>query len=96
MQLSALARIRAVEVLPDPARTDEKVGVGEAILFDRVLQRARDVLLADEVVEGLGPIFARENLIAHTRNLVRRAGGENGNSERETGLAGLTGFFRPS
>jgi hypothetical protein len=36
-QLIALARIRAVEVLPGPARAGEQVGVGEPVLPDRVL-----------------------------------------------------------
>ena len=63
--------------LADAARADEKIGVGEPILLDRVLERARDVLLADEVVERLRPIFSRENLIAHAPNLVRRGLGEN-------------------
>ena len=54
---------------PDPARPDEQVGVREAILLHRVAQRARDVRLADQVVERLRPIFARENLVAHRVNL---------------------------
>ena len=35
--------------------------MGEAVLLDRVLERARDVRLPDQVVERLGPVFAREN-----------------------------------
>ena len=58
--------------LPDPARADKKIGVREAILLDGILQRARDVLLPDEIVERLRPIFPRENLVAHATNLVRR------------------------
>ena len=64
--------MRARRGLPDPARPDKKIGVREPILLDRVLERARDVLLADQIVERLRPIFARENLVAHALNLVRR------------------------
>ena len=53
----------------DAARPDEKIGVREAVLLDRVLQRLRDVLLPDEIVERLRPIFPRENLVAHAINL---------------------------
>ena len=56
---------------PDPARADEEIGVGEAVLLDRVLERARHVRLPDEIVERLRPIFSRENLIAHAPNLIR-------------------------
>jgi len=63
--------------LADPARPDEKIGVGQPILFDRVLKRARDVFLADEIVKCLRPVLPRENLVAHTSNLVRRGLGEN-------------------
>ena len=58
--------------LPDPARPDKKISVRETILFDRILERARDMRLADQIVERLRPIFARENLVAHAPNLVRR------------------------
>ncbi len=61
----------------DPARPDKKIGVGEPILFDRVLERLGDVRLADEIVERLRPIFARENLVTHAPNLVPRRLGEN-------------------
>ena len=57
---------------PDSARPDEEVGVREAVLLDRVLERARDVRLPDKIVERLRPVFARENLIAHVPNLMRR------------------------
>ena len=46
--------------------------MGEPILGDRVLERRGDVRLADEIVERLRPIFARENLVAHAINLVPR------------------------
>ena len=56
----------------DPARTDKKISVREPVLLDRILQRARDMRLPDEIVERLRPIFARENLITHAPNLMRR------------------------
>jgi len=43
----------------------EDVAVGDAALFDGVLQGAGDVFLADHVGEFLGTIFARQDLIAH-------------------------------
>ncbi len=61
----------------DPARADKQIGMREPILFDRVLERLGHVRLADQIVERLRPIFARENLVAHALNLVRRRLGEN-------------------
>jgi hypothetical protein len=43
--------------------------VSKAILCDRVLQRARDVRLPDQIIESLGPIFPGENLVTHALNL---------------------------
>ena len=63
--------------LADPARPDEKIGVGQPILLDGVLERTRDVFLADEIVKCLRPVLPRENLVAHAPNLVRRGLGEN-------------------
>ena len=71
-------RIHAIERLgqdargrgfPDPARPDKKIGVREAVLLDRVLQRPRDMRLPDQIVKSLRPIFAGENLITHAINL---------------------------
>ena len=45
--------------------------MSEPILFDGILQRPRDVRLADEIVKSLRPIFSGENLIAHPPNLIR-------------------------
>jgi hypothetical protein len=53
----------------DTAWADEQVRVSKAILRDRVFQRARDVRLAHQVVESLGPIFSGENLVTHALNL---------------------------
>ena len=49
----------------------------QTILLDRILQRAGDVSLADEIVKRLWPIFAREDLVAHRRNLGGKSGREN-------------------
>ncbi len=49
------------------AMSAEDVSVGNASLLDGVLQRARDVVLPDDVGEFLWPVFARENLVTHGR-----------------------------
>ncbi len=49
------------------AGADEKVGVGEALLGDRIAQGADDVVLAEDIVEGFGSVFAGEDLVAHGR-----------------------------
>ena len=54
---------------PNPAGTDEKVSMREAILGDRILERARDVRLADQIVERLRTIFAGENFVTHKISL---------------------------
>ena len=72
--------------LPDPARADKQIGMREPILFDRVLERLGHVRLADQIVERLRPIFARENLITHALSLVPRRWRENRKSETTTGL----------
>jgi hypothetical protein len=43
--------------------------VGQAILLDRILERAGDVVLPDDIVERLGSVFAGENLVAHPKTL---------------------------
>ena len=54
---------------PDTARPDEKISMREPVLFDRVLQRLRDMILPDQIVKRLRPIFPREDLVAHASNL---------------------------
>ena len=49
--------------LPGAAGADEEIGVGEAILFDRVLQSLDDVVLSQDVVEGSRPVFPGEYLV---------------------------------
>ena len=46
--------------------------MGQAVLRDRIFQRARDVWLPDQIIESLGPIFSRENLVAHGLNLTKK------------------------
>ena len=59
--------------LPGAARPDENVRVRDAFLLDGVAQRARDVLLAEDIGKGLGAIFACENRVAaHAAKSVRR------------------------
>ena len=45
------------------ARADEEVGVGNAVLGDRIGQRLGDMLLADNVGETLRAVFARYDLV---------------------------------
>src|SRR5207249_4812149 len=59
---------------PCPARPDKKIGVGQAILLDRILERASDVVLPDDIVERLGSVFAGENLVAHPKTPCAPAG----------------------
>ena len=70
-QLSALARMRAALVLPTPRAPVKRNAWATRPLRDRVGQRARDVLLADELVEALGPVLAREDQVRHAGNLLR-------------------------
>jgi hypothetical protein len=37
----------------------------EPILGDRVLERARDVRLSDQIIKRLGAIFSGEDLVTH-------------------------------
>ena len=47
------------------ARSHENIGMRETVLLDRILQGASDVVLADDFVERLGPVFSGKNRIAH-------------------------------
>ena len=51
--------------LTDPTMSTEDVTVRNSSLLDGVPQRPRDVILADNIGESLGPVFTRENLITH-------------------------------
>ncbi len=61
---------------PCPARPDKKIGVGQAILLNRILERAGDVRLPDDIVKRLGPVFAGKNLVAHPKTLAFMASRE--------------------
>src|SRR5207249_220878 len=51
--------------LADAARAREEVGVGDARGGERIPERARDRVLADDRVERLGPPLPGQDLIAH-------------------------------
>ena len=51
--------------LSDASWAYEEVGMGEPVLLDGVAQGLHDVVLSEDVIEGLRPVFACENLIAH-------------------------------
>ena len=76
-QFSEAARILAIDVLPVPARADEQVRVVDAVLLDRVAQRADDVLLADDVCERARAMTAvqRSGGRGHGRPSLEAAGG---------------------
>ena len=57
-QFSALARMRAMEVLPVPRSSAEKICVGDPPRFDGVFQRLRNMFLPDDFVERLRAISA--------------------------------------
>ena len=64
-QFSALARMRAIDVLPVAARAAEQIRVGDPAGLDRLLQRLRNVLLPDDFIERSGAISAGENGVRH-------------------------------
>ncbi len=51
--------------LAGAARSGEQVRVRDRAVGDRVSQRALDVLLPDDVVEGLRPVLAIQRLVRH-------------------------------
>src|SRR3972149_6083617 len=53
--------------LAHAARAGEDVGVGDLVLLEGVLQRADDGFLADDFVEGLRAVLARDYLVGHRR-----------------------------
>ncbi len=63
--------------LADTADAGEEVGVMDAIAFNRILERADDGILTDDVAEGLRPVFARQRLIGHVAWSLGGYGGEN-------------------
>ena len=57
-QLRAMARMRAMVVLPIPRWPAEDVTVGDAVLQERVAEGDGDVVLSDDVGETLGAVLA--------------------------------------
>ena len=56
--------------LPDAAVAAEDVAVGGPALLDGVLEGAGNVFLSDDFGELLRTVFARQNLIAHEREVL--------------------------
>ena len=64
-QLRARARMRAVVVLPQPRGPANTNAWAMPLALQGVAQRAGDGLLAQHVVERLGPPLPRERLVGH-------------------------------
>ena len=54
------------------AGADKKVSVSQSLLLNRILQGANNVILAENIVENLGSIFSRKDLVTHVDNVVSR------------------------
>ena len=63
-QLSELREDLRQRGLAGAARADEEVGVVDAVALDRVGKGAHHVLLADDLIEGLGAVAAVEGRLA--------------------------------
>ncbi len=59
----ALAKMRAVLVLPVPRGPHEEVGMGDAAPRDGVAQRPHHMVLPHDVVKRLGAPFAGDDLV---------------------------------
>ena len=57
--------------LADAAGAGEQIGVADAVAGDRLLQRAGDVLLADQLLERLRPIAASDDDVAAVGTRLR-------------------------
>ena len=66
-QFSARARMRAVVVLPTPRGPANTNACASRPLDERVLQRSRHRLLADDIVEPLRAPLAGDDLVRHSR-----------------------------
>jgi len=67
--------------LADPAHAREHVGLRDTAAFERVRKRADHCVLADQLAEGGGAVFAGEDAIAGvpgTRDIGPRAGSRGG------------------
>src|SRR3984957_13318440 len=56
------------------AWTDKEIGVSQTLLLNRILQRPNYVILAGAVIETLGAIFSRKDLVTHTDIVMSRPG----------------------
>ena len=61
----------------------------QPILGDRILERARDVSLPDQIVKRLGAVFAGENFVAHGSNLIRRSAKRKQKTNRDENSSAL-------
>ena len=76
-QFRALAKIRAVDVLPTPRAPGEQIGVTDPMGRDRVHQRLSNLLLAHQVVKRFGAVTASDHHVRTARDRRRvRSGGE--------------------
>ncbi len=55
------------------AGADEEVGMGEALAGDGIAQGGHHMILAEDVLEGPGAVFAGEDLVAHAGSKVGRS-----------------------
>src|SRR5690606_32913940 len=62
--------------LAGAARAGEQVGMGDAAFGDLPGERGGDVTLADDFVEGLGPVLPVERLVFHAASTVPPDGDE--------------------
>ena len=53
----------------DATWANKQIRMSKPVLRHRILQRARNVRLADQIIECLRPIFSGENLVTHAVNL---------------------------
>ena len=53
--------------LPDAARPDKEVGLGESIPRDGILESPGNVLLANDLLKFLRPVFSCKDAVAHRR-----------------------------
>ncbi|MDB6006064.1 MAG: hypothetical protein JWR15_3051, partial [Prosthecobacter sp.] len=53
-------------------RPHKKISMRQPLLGDGIAQRPYDVVLAENVCEGLGAVFAGKNLVTHPFRLTKR------------------------
>ena len=50
---------------PGPSRANKQISMRQSTLLNRVLESLHDVILTQNIVKDLRPIFARKNLVTH-------------------------------